>query len=284
LRKVAPFQSGRDSLESFNLLSASHACRQLNYEWLVRRRAKKRRRRNCQRHLASCLQSQESAEAYVSVTPSPVRFMTSSRGLESLHKQEKKMRQSHRWALSRATKAIGAIGLVAALGRNELRPTCFAPRFVRAALFAALLFLADSAIGQPTITNLGVFTGGNFSAASAISADGSTVTGNSNGNVGDRAFRWTAGGGMQNLGILSQTGPYSAGSALSAECSVVVGISAGANQNNRAFRWTAASGMQSLGVLGTGSASAANAISADGSVVSAALKCGRRAAILAETL
>ena len=134
-------------------------------------------------------------------------------------------------------------------------------------LLVALLLSADSAIGQPTITNLGVFTGGNFSSAKAISADGSTVTGNSNGNVGTRAFRWSASGGLQNLSILAANGPYSAGDALSADGSVVAGISAGSNNNNRAFRWTAATGMQSLGVLGTGSASAANAISADGSVV-----------------
>jgi probable HAF family extracellular repeat protein len=139
-------------------------------------------------------------------------------------------------------------------------------RFFRAPLLVALL-LADSAIGQPTIANLGVFTGGSFSSANALSADGSTVTGNSNGTIGTRAFRWTAGGGMQNLGILASNGPYSAGDALSSDGSVVAGISAGSNNNNLAFRWTAAAGMQSLGVLGTGSASAANAISADGSVV-----------------
>ena len=140
-------------------------------------------------------------------------------------------------------------------------------RFFGATILVTLPLSADSATGQPTITNLGVFSGGNFSVANAISADGSTVTGNSNGNIGDRAFRWTASGGLQNLGILSPTGPYSNGGALSADGSVVAGISAGSGNNNRAFRWTAATGMQSLGVLGTGSASAANAISADGSVI-----------------
>src|SRR5690348_7126024 len=127
-------------------------------------------------------------------------------------------------------------------------------RFFSTSILVALLPSADLAIGQPTITNLGVFTGGNFSAANAISADGATATGNSNGNIGTRAFRWTAGSGLQNLGILSPTGPYSAGDALSSDGSVVAGISAGAGNANRAFRWTAATGMQSLGVLGTGSA------------------------------
>ena len=140
-------------------------------------------------------------------------------------------------------------------------------RFIASALLVATILIARSAWAVPTITNLGVFSGGNSSFANAISADGSTVTGSSNGSVGNRAFRWTAGGGLQNLGILDSSGPYSDGSALSADGSVVTGISAGSNNNNRAFRWTAATGMQSLGVLGTGSASVGNAISANGSVI-----------------
>ncbi len=125
---------------------------------------------------------------------------------------------------------------------------------------------AGFALAQPTITNLGVFAGGSGAFGNDISADGSTVGGSSGASGGGRAFRWTAGGGLQNLGILG-SGPYSSASGLSSNGSVVVGISAGTGNNNRAFRWTAASGMQSPGVLGTGAASAANAVSADGSIV-----------------
>jgi probable HAF family extracellular repeat protein len=54
---------------------------------------------------------------------------------------------------------------------------------------------------------------------------------------------------------------------VSSDGSVVVGIDHATSGNNRAFRWTAATGMQTLGVLSGGSASSANAVNADGSVV-----------------
>ena len=141
----------------------------------------------------------------------------------------------------------------------------FAGLFAAASLIVTAL-LADSAKAQPTITNLGVLSGGTDSIGNALSADGTTVTGSSNSSVGTRAFLWTAGGGIQSLGILSG-GSYSSASAVSADGSVVTGISAQTSGNNRAFRWTAATGMQSLGVLGTGSASASNGINSDGSVI-----------------
>jgi probable HAF family extracellular repeat protein len=80
-----------------------------------------------------------------------------------------------------------------------------------------------------------------------------------------RAFRWTAAGGMQNLG----TPPGSDDSmahGVSADGSVVVGCAENAAGQQHAFHWTAAGGMQNLGTLG-GWESVANAVSADGSVV-----------------
>src|SRR5262245_31920683 len=95
---------------------------------------------------------------------------------------------------------------------SQLKFTHLAPaRFSRPAFLVAVLLIAKSVLAQPTITNLGVFSGGNTSFANAISADGSTVTGSSNGSVGNRAFRWTSAGGLENLGILSSNGPYSSG-------------------------------------------------------------------------
>jgi probable HAF family extracellular repeat protein len=98
-----------------------------------------------------------------------------------------------------------------------------------------------------------------------VSADGSVIVGiASNGN----AFRWTAAGGMQDLGTLGGYG--SAAYDVSDNGSVVVGDSSLASGARRAFRWTASGGMKSLsatysGSIGSGSYLIyANAVSGDG--------------------
>ena len=103
------------------------------------------------------------------------------------------------------------------------------------------------------------------SEATGASADGSVIVGKaSNGN----AFRWTAAGGMQDLGTLGGYG--SAAYDVSDNGSVIVGDSAIASGAGRAFRWTAAGGMKSLsttysGSIGSGSYLIyANAVSGDG--------------------
>jgi probable HAF family extracellular repeat protein len=120
--------------------------------------------------------------------------------------------------------------------------------------------------------NLGTL-GGDYSDASAVSADGAVVVGQSRTEDsvdywGDRAFRWTSADGMQDLGTLGGTQSWVAWrNGLSADGSAVVGTSTLAdNAGYRAFRWTTASGMQDLGSLSGGDTSA-NAISADGRVV-----------------
>jgi probable HAF family extracellular repeat protein len=81
---------------------------------------------------------------------------------------------------------------------------------------------------------------------------------------GIRAFRWTAAGGMQDLGTLGGSQSYAYG--VSADGAVVVGWADNAAGQSRAFRWTASGGMQDLGTLGGGS-SGAYGVSADGAVV-----------------
>src|SRR5262245_7893334 len=72
----------------------------------------------------------------------------------------------------------------------------------RAARIALGMAAMNPLLAQPTITNLGVLPGGTNSYGLAISADGSTVVGESESSAGVRAFRWTAQHGMQDLGTL----------------------------------------------------------------------------------
>jgi probable extracellular repeat, HAF family len=135
------------------------------------------------------------------------------------------------------------------------------------ALWLAWVVVAWAA--QPSLAQrliwLGTLPGSDRSWASGVSADGSVVVGVAYYAPGQyRAFRWTAAGGMQDLGTLG--GDWSWASAVSADGSVVVGEAENAAGQRRAFRWTAASGMQELGTLG-GWGSVAHGVSADGSVV-----------------
>ena len=124
---------------------------------------------------------------------------------------------------------------------------------------------------SPCVTaplNLGVLSGDIESEAYGVSADGSVVVGQSRSSSGlnNRAFRWTASGGMQSIGSLGGT---STALDVSDDGLVIVGFSAlvsGPGNPAHAFRWTSSSGMQDLGTLG-GLESFAYGVSGDGSVV-----------------
>ena len=143
-----------------------------------------------------------------------------------------------------------------------------------ALLSACVLSLIATAGWSQSITWLGVVA--NDSYAQGVSADGSVVVGwgsyttyyNGDYYTYRNAFRWTASGGMQNLGTMG--GNQSEAYGVSANGAVVVGRAQNANQQWRAFRWSASSGrMLDLGTLPSGnySYSEAYAISADGYVV-----------------
>jgi uncharacterized membrane protein len=109
-------------------------------------------------------------------------------------------------------------------------------------------------------------------AAFDISRDGNTLVGSRFNGVQERAVRWTAGGGIVELGQLPGAGSnaYSAAYDVSADGSVIVGQ---ADTNTPfglpilGFRWTSATGMQALNDLPGGNVLAqASAISADGQV------------------
>ena len=118
------------------------------------------------------------------------------------------------------------------------------------------------------------------SLATGISDDGDVVVGKANfdpsltASRGERAFRWTAEGGMQDIGFVSENvfgRTYSRASAVSPNGQMVVGASASADYASEAFLWTAEGGMEGLGSdlqLSHGShSSEAFAISADGATV-----------------
>jgi probable HAF family extracellular repeat protein len=91
--------------------------------------------------------------------------------------------------------------------------------------------------------DLGTLPGGGWSVAQGVSADGSVVVGVAQNAAGDdRAFRWTAAGGMQDLGGGNQSRAWG----VSADGSVVVGRARNAAGQWRAFRWTAEGGMEDL--------------------------------------
>ena len=128
----------------------------------------------------------------------------------------------------------------------------------------ALSLLATVAWSQ-SLTWLGVLPYGRWSWAYGVSADGAVVVGwAENAEEQWRAFRWTASGGMQDLGTLG--GNESRALGVSANGAVVVGWAENAAGQERAFRWTASGGMQDLGTLG-GNESWALGVSANGAVV-----------------
>jgi len=118
--------------------------------------------------------------------------------------------------------------------------------------------------------DLGTLPDGGRSEAYGVSADGAVVVGTAfyyDPFLDDyyaRAFRWTASGGMQDLGTLGGNKSWALG--VSANGAVVVGWAENAAEQERAFRWTASGGMQDLGTLG-GNESWALGVSANGAVV-----------------
>jgi probable HAF family extracellular repeat protein len=124
------------------------------------------------------------------------------------------------------------------------------------AISSGLSVAADTAEG------LGFLYGNNAASyAYAISADGRVITGYGDTASGYSTFRWTASGGITDLGSISN-GESSYATAINSDGSVIVGQS-----GTQAFRWTQAGGMVGLGFLSGATNSEAIAVSADGSVV-----------------
>ncbi|MBE7500482.1 MAG: PEP-CTERM sorting domain-containing protein [Verrucomicrobiales bacterium] len=115
---------------------------------------------------------------------------------------------------------------------------------------------------------LGDLPGGMFfSRFYSVSADGTTVVGESQSASGLEAVRWRADTGLVSLGELPG-GPVSGGAvAVSADGSVVVGSSL-TTLGREVFRWTAADGLVNLGDLPGGTVSGfGTGITPDGDII-----------------
>jgi probable HAF family extracellular repeat protein len=135
-------------------------------------------------------------------------------------------------------------------------------------LFVLIFCLITVPVLGQSFEGLGFLNcGKSYSAARAVSADGSVVAGIvQNEQENFEAFLWTAATGMVGLGTLPG---YSRSEAtdISADGSVVVGISGNSSFDGEAFLWSAETGMISLGVLSGMNYSRATGVSGDGSVV-----------------
>ena len=101
--------------------------------------------------------------------------------------------------------------------------------------------------GGGTMQDLGHLPGqfATDSLAFGLSADGQVVVGSSQASNNDQAFRWTAAGGMQDIGFALTAGEgWSEASAVNADGSVVVGWAA--VPEIHAFMWTPALGSVDL--------------------------------------
>lgn len=111
-----------------------------------------------------------------------------------------------------------------------------------------ILGLNLSSVSAQRLYWLGVLNNGSGSYAHGVSNNGVVV-----GSFIDRptifnrggAFRWTATGGMQDLGPLGANQEARAHD-ISADGSIIVGVALDSQRRNRAFRWTSGGGMQML--------------------------------------
>jgi probable HAF family extracellular repeat protein len=110
-------------------------------------------------------------------------------------------------------------------------------------LTICFLFVSPSVAQLYTVTDLGTFPGGTYSAATGINSFGQVV-GYADGTVGQHAFLWSKAKGMQDLGTLFSAGP-SWGESIN-DLGHVTGGSWIDEADNAAFLWTPELGMKAI--------------------------------------
>ncbi|HET6645099.1 MAG TPA: hypothetical protein VFG65_06330 [Fimbriimonadales bacterium] len=137
--------------------------------------------------------------------------------------------------------------------------------------FVAVLSLLLLGLAKAEFIELGFLTQGfSPSIAYAVSADGSTVVGESNSMMGWQGFQYRFGVGMRGIGDLPGGFFSSAAYGCSADGSLLAGMSddGSAGEGGSAIRWTQAGGMQSIGNLGGPTTyGQGQATSANGSII-----------------
>jgi len=122
------------------------------------------------------------------------------------------------------------------------------------------------------MAGLGIPTGASGTNARSVSADGSVVGGSiayawNPPNPSYEAMRWSASTGMQGLGFVGNNGFTSSSNGVSADGSVMAGVSQELNSPYQAMRWSEEDGMVSLGTLSGFTHSIGFAVSGDGRTV-----------------
>jgi probable HAF family extracellular repeat protein len=142
------------------------------------------------------------------------------------------------------------------------------------AAVAGLTCFTSIGFAQVQFFEIPPLPGAQESTPMGVSGDGSVVFGHSGFIEGvDHAFRWTVGGGPEDLGTRPNTSTsfwevyYAYGA--SDDGSTIVGVYADpvGSGEDHAFRWRPGVGMEDLGIGGADDSSAANGISADGAVI-----------------
>lgn len=110
------------------------------------------------------------------------------------------------------------------------------------------IFCGPNSSEAASLTALGHLPNYDNSVAYDVSSDGSVVTGSvyTYFFITEQAFRWTRSGGMVGLGHFSNDAPVSSGESISADGSVIVGVSTPEVSVSGAYIWTAELGMNTL--------------------------------------